>query len=152
MSIVPPKTSPLSTKRSPRIRIGLENQVDPNELNQLLTRAGQPVRDVVKLQRALEHSLFCVTARTISGQVLVGFVRAAGDGVFNAAILDWVVDSTTANPDAVKRQLIERVKQETKRSMSQCAISIFGSEADYAMLKRAGFDEEPNGIKAMQLW
>ncbi len=151
MSLVPPRS--LSTsKRSPRIRINVESRVDANELNQLWVRSGRPARDVVKLQHALEHSLFCVTARTISGQVLIGFVRATGDGIFNAAILDWAVDLSTSNADAVKRQLIERVKLESRRTLSQCAISMFAEPSDQAMFRRAGFDEEPNGIKAMILW
>ncbi|NJM57355.1 MAG: hypothetical protein HC857_07880 [Synechococcales cyanobacterium RU_4_20] len=149
MSLVSPR--PLSNPRSPRIRINVESQIDAHELNQLFIKVGKPVQDVAKLRCALEHSLFCVTARLITGRLLIGFARTNGDGVFNAAILDWVVDPTVNNPDAVRRQLIERVKLESRRTMPQCAISLFAEPTDHAILRRAGFDEEPNGIKAMML-
>ena len=146
MSLVSSKSS---SRRSPRVRVGVENQVDPHELNQLFGRAGLPVRDPDKLKLALDNSLFCITARTLTGRALIGFVRASGDGIFNVAIRDWVADPTAASPDAVRRQLIERSKQEAKRNMSQCAVSIFAEPGQYVMLRRADFDEEPNGIKAM---
>ena len=148
MSLVSSK--PVS-RRSPRVRIGLETQVDPHELNQLFVKSGQPARDPEKLRRALDHSLFCVTARLLTGRMLVGFARASGDGIFNAAIRDWVADPTAANPEAIQRQLLERAKQEAKRTMSQCAVSIFAEPEQFAMLRRADFDEEQNGIKAMRL-
>ncbi len=139
------------SKRSPRIRIAVESHIDPAELNQFWVQAGLPARELTKLQVALQHSLFCVTARTISDRTLIGFARASGDGVFNIAILDFIAMPTLNNPEAVKRQILERFKQETKRGLSQCALSIFATLENQALLRRSDFEEDPNGIKAMVL-
>ncbi|NJN31872.1 MAG: hypothetical protein HC824_16665 [Synechococcales cyanobacterium RM1_1_8] len=158
MTAVPPQSyrqtdSPPNSpaQRKTRIALAVEGAIAATEFNQLCLRAGKPPRDLVKLTKALDHSLFCVTARKVSNRELVGYVRACGDGVFNAEILDLIVYPREEQGEAIKKQLILRLKREVRRTMPKCAISAFALPEDLVLLLRANFEKDPDGIRAMAL-
>ncbi|MEO0373223.1 MAG: GNAT family N-acetyltransferase [Cyanobacteria bacterium P01_A01_bin.17] len=138
--------------KTPRIitRTNDENLVLPT-LNQLFAKAGQPVRDLAKLEIALQNSLLFVTARILRDDTVVGFVRVTGDGVFNAAIWDFVVDPSLSNGEDIKKMLLQRLKQEIRRTGLQCSVTIFAQPEDVAFLQQANFSEDQDGIQAMAL-
>lgn len=82
---------------------------------------------------------------------MVGFVRVTGDGVFNAAIWDLVVDPKLPDADSVKTMLLQRLKQEIRRSGLQCSVTIFARPEEMAFLRQANFSEDQDGIRAMAL-
>lgn len=127
------------------------SMIDVEELNQLLVRAGQRPRPLAKLKIALDASLACISARLLREKTLVGFARLEGDGVFQATVWDWVVDPHLAQPEAVKRMVLERMKREVRQRYSKCCISIFSAQDDYGLLKVLGFREDDKGIRGMQL-
>ena len=89
----------------------MEQLLAVEEFNELCVKAGQTPRDVTKLRIALEPSLFCVTARKLKSRELVGIVRACGDGVFNAELLDLMVYPPGSEAgEAMKKQLVLRFK------------------------------------------
>ena len=110
-----------------------------------------PTRNLEKLQVALDHSLLFVTARILRDDSMVGFVRVTGDGVFNAAIWDFVVDPSLPNGEDVKKMLLQRLKQEIRRTGLQCSVTIFARPEDVAFLQQANFNEDQDGIQAMAL-
>ena len=141
-----------SAAKAPRIFTSAnKREVVPEELNQLFVKVGQPLRELDKLKIALQHSLLCITARLISDQRLVGFVRVSGDGVFNATVWDLVVDPSIPNGEDAKAQLILRLKREIKRTLPHCAVSMFANPQDLHLLSRANFAEDEKGIQAMGL-
>lgn len=123
----------------------------PETLNQLLIKAGLPTRNLEKLQVALDHSLLFVTARILRDDRMVGFVRVTGDGIFNAAIWDFVVDPSLPSGEDVKKMLLQRLKQEIRRTGLQCSVTIFAKPEDIAFLQQANFNEDQDGIQAMAL-
>jgi hypothetical protein len=155
MTAVPPQFSsaePTPQAKNTRIVFNVERAIAVAEFNQLCAKVGQPPRDVRKLSIALEHSLFCVTARKVASRELVGYVRACGDGVFNAELLDMMAyPPGGSQEESVKKQLVLRFKREVRRTMPKCAISIFAWPADLVMLLRANFEKDPDGIRAMAL-
>ncbi|NET52694.1 MAG: hypothetical protein F6K09_29655, partial [Merismopedia sp. SIO2A8] len=82
---------------------------------------------------------------------LVGFVRATGDGVFNATVWDLVVDPSLPNQDGLKMLLLARLKQEVKKTIPNCAISMLANAEDIEVLEKMDFDEDERGIRAMAL-
>ncbi|NET48433.1 MAG: hypothetical protein F6K09_06825, partial [Merismopedia sp. SIO2A8] len=95
--------------RSKPIRVSLstnKQKLALQELNRLFQAAGLPSRSSEKLGVAVKHSLFCVSAKTLKTKKLVGFVRATGDGVFNATVWDLVVDPSLPNQDGLKMLLL----------------------------------------------
>lgn len=128
-----------------------KDAIAPDELNQLFTRAGLPIRDLAKLAVALQHSPFCVAARSFRDKTLVGFIRATSDGVFNTTVWDLAVDRSLANQTATKSLLITRLKREVKKVIPACAISVFADPCDYDVLRQANFAEDSKGIQAMAL-
>jgi aralkylamine N-acetyltransferase len=120
-------------------------------LNQLLVKAGLPPRNLEKLQVALHNSLLFVTARILRDDTMVGFVRVTGDGVFNAAIWDFVVDPSLPNGEDIKKMLLQRLKQEIRRTGLQCSVTIFAKPEEIAFLQQANFSEDQDGIQAMAL-
>ena len=141
-----------SAAKAPRIFTSAnKREVVPEELNQLFVKVGQPLRNLDKLNIALQHSFLCITARLIGDQTLVGFVRVSGDGVFNATVWDFVVDPSIPNREDAKAQLILRLKREIKRTLPHCAVSMFANPQDLHLLSRANFAEDEKGIRAMGL-
>ena len=141
-----------SATKAPRIFTSADRrEVVPEELNNLFVRAGQPLRNVDKLKIALKNSLVCVTARLISNQMMIGFVRVSGDGVFNATVWDLVVDPSLPNGEDAKTQLVLRLKREIKRTLPHCAVSMFAQPQDFHLLSLANFVEDESGIRAMAL-
>ncbi|NET37472.1 MAG: hypothetical protein F6K19_36520 [Cyanothece sp. SIO1E1] len=139
-----------SGKKAPRIFTSADKRgIRVEEVNQLFAKAGWQTRNPDKLEVALQNSLFCVTARLFKEQVLIGFVRATSDGVFNATVWDLVVDPSLPNAATTKALLIERLKREVTRTMPQCAISIFAHPQDLSVLDEANFAKDKKGIQAM---
>ncbi|MEM9093129.1 MAG: hypothetical protein AAGC93_30925 [Cyanobacteria bacterium P01_F01_bin.53] len=152
MSIRPFRSNQRSQAKSFRIFTSIAlDEMNPEELNQLFIKAGQPRRNLDKLRKALKYSVLCVAALSFRDQKLLGFVRATGDGAFNITLWDLVVDPQLEDRDAVKRLLLKRVKQEVKKSGLQCAISIFAHPSDSALLQQARFAEDAAGITDMAL-
>ena len=125
--------------------------IAPEELNQLFINADFPVRSLDKLALAVQHSLFCVAARSIRDKTLVGFVRATSDGVFNTTIWDLVVEPGLANQEATKILLLTRLKREVKKVIPNCAISMLVKPQDQDLLRQMKFAEDKTGIRAMML-
>ncbi|MGD1906107.1 MAG: hypothetical protein ACFB0C_08955 [Leptolyngbyaceae cyanobacterium] len=125
--------------------------VSPAELNQLFRKAGLPAQPVDKLAIALQHSLLCLAAWTFGEKKLAGFVRATGDGVFNATLWDLVVDPNVTHPDATKTLLMNRLKREMNRIVPNCTISMMANPQDHHLLRLVNFAEDKTGIKAMAL-
>ncbi len=155
MTAVPPRpfsAQPTPKKKNIRIVFNVERSIVAEELNGLCIKTGVAPRDLTKLRLALKHSLFCVTARKLKSRELVGFVRACGDGVFNAELLDLMAyPPGSESGEAVKKQLLLRFKRETRRTMPKCAISTFALPANLVLLLRANFEKDPDGIRAMSL-
>ena len=155
MTAVPPKPfSPTSGQKPKNVRIvfNVEPAIAAEEFNELCTKSGEAARDTTKLRLAFKHSLFCVTARKLKSRELVGFVRACGDGIFNAELLDLMAyPPASPHGEAVKKQLILRFKREVRRTMPKCAISTFALPEDLVLLLRANFEKDPDGIRAMAL-
>lgn len=149
MTAVPPR-APLKSS-SVRVVFNVEGAIAAAELNGLYIKANRPPRDPAKLKIALEHSLFCVTARNLKTRELVGYVRAIGDGVFNAEIVDLTVYPPDRAGENIKQQLILRLKREVRRTLPKCAISTFAAPLDWVMLLRSNFEKDPEGIRAMAL-
>ncbi|MGB7416111.1 MAG: hypothetical protein WA902_18050 [Thermosynechococcaceae cyanobacterium] len=120
-------------------------------LNQLFAKAGLPTRNIEKLEVALSHSLLFVTAKVLKDDSVVGFVRVTGDGIFNAAIWDLVVDPNLAGAQEIKKMLLQRLKQEIRRTGLQCSVTIFAQPEDVELLEQANFSEDQDGIRAMSL-
>jgi hypothetical protein len=125
--------------------------VSAAELNQLFRKAGLPTQPADKLAIALEHSLLCLAAWSFGEKKLVGFVRATGDGVFNATLWDLVIDPNVTNPDATKTLLMNRLKREINRIVPRCTISMMANPQDHRLLRLINFAEDKTGIKAMAL-
>jgi hypothetical protein len=125
--------------------------IAPATLNQLFRSAGLPTQPVDKLAIALQHSLLCMGAWSFGEKKLVGFVRATGDGVFNATLWDLVVDPSITNPDATKTLLMNRLKREITKLVPNCTISMMAAPHDYQLLRLANFAEDKTGIKVMAL-
>lgn len=125
--------------------------IAPATLNQLFRKAGLPVQPPDKLAIALQHSLLCMGAWSFGKKQLVGFVRATGDGVFNATLWDLVVDPSVTNPDATKTLLMNRLKREITKIVPNCTISMMAAPQDYRLLRLANFSEDKTGIKVMAL-
>ncbi len=138
--------------KTPRI-ITRTNEEDlaPAQLNHLFAKAGLPTRNLDKLQIALQNSLLFVTARVLRDESMVGFVRVTGDGVFNAAIWDLVVDPDLSDEMDIKKMLLLRLKQEIRRSGLQCSVTIFAKPEELEFLRQANFKEDQDGIRAMAL-
>ncbi len=153
MTAVPPRPFPAkSKKKNVRIVFNVEREILAEEFNELCLKAGEAPKDITKLRIALKHSLFCVTARKLKSRELVGFVRACGDGVFNAELLDLMAYPPLSEAgEAVKKQIVLRFKREIRRTMPKCAISTFALPADLVLLLRANFEKDPDGIRAMSL-
>jgi len=152
MTAVPPRPLPPKPRRNVRIVFNVERAITAEEFNEFYAKVGGTPRDVTKLRLAFEHSLFCVTARKLKSRELVGFVRACGDGVFNAELLDFMAyPPASEQGEAVKKQLLLRLKREVRRTMPKCAISTFALPADLVLLLRANFEKDPDGIRAMSL-
>lgn len=155
MTAVPPRpfSRPMGAqKKNVRIVFNVEPAIAVEEFNDLCLRVGQVPRDVAKLRIALQHSLFCVTARKLKSRELVGFVRACGDGVFNAELLDLMAYPPGSEAgEAIKKQLLLRFKREVRRTMPKCAISTFALPAELVLFLRANFEKDPDGIRAMSL-
>lgn len=138
--------------KSPRIITKTNDEgLNAQSLNQLFAKAGWPTRNLEKLEVALSHSLLFVTARILKDDTMVGFVRVTGDGVFNAAIWDLVVDPSFASDQEIKKMLLQRLKQEIRRTGLQCSVTIFAQPEDVALLEQANFSEDQDGIRAMAL-
>lgn len=147
-----PHSAQSPAAKAPRIFTSAnKREVVLEELNHLFVKTGQPLRNLEKLKIALQNSLLCITARLISDQMLVGFVRVSGDGVFNATVWDLVVDPSLPNGEDAKTQLIIRLKREIKRTLPHCAVSIFAHPQDFRLLSLANFAEDEKGIRAMGL-
>lgn len=141
-----------STAKSPRIFLSIRQQgLAPEELNQLFSQSGLPVRPPDKLAIALQHSLFCITARTFKEKSLVGFVRATSDGVFNITVWDLVVMPALPNPKAIAGLLMARLQREAVKVVPNCAISAFANPQDQDWLHQMNFSEDHKGIRAMIL-
>lgn len=123
----------------------------PEELNQLFGRANLPVRNLEKLEIALQHSMFCVTARTFKEKELVGFVRATSDGVFNTTVWDLAIDRNLPNQEATAKLLLTRLQREAAKIVPNCAISVFASAQAYDWFQQMNFVEDKKGIRAMIL-
>ncbi|MEO1404298.1 MAG: GNAT family N-acetyltransferase [Cyanobacteria bacterium J06635_1] len=128
-----------------------KREIALEELNRLFEKAGFLSRPLDKLDRALEHSLFCVAARSLREKTLVGFVRATSDGVFNTTVWDLVVDPCLPNQDATKKLLMTRLKREVVKVVPSCAISTLANPQDYELFRQMSFDEDKKGIRAMAL-
>lgn len=155
MTAVPPQPFPAQPnpkKKNVRIVFNVERAIAAEEFNELCLKVGEAPRDITKLSLALQHSLFCVTARKLKSRELVGLVRACGDGVFNAELLDLMVYPPGSEAgEAVKKQMILRFKREIRRTMPKCAISTFALPENLVLLLRANFEKDPDGIRAMSL-
>lgn len=149
MTAVPPR--PFFRAQPVRVVFNVERAIAAEELNAFYLQAKRPPRNLAKLQIALAHSLFCVTARQLQTRELVGHVRVCGDGVFNAEIVDLLVWAPGGSDEAIKKQLILRLKREVRRTMPKCAISTFAAAEDLVLLLRANFEKDPEGIRAMAL-
>jgi hypothetical protein len=125
--------------------------VSPATLNQLFRKAGLSMQPTDKLAIALQNSLLCIAAWTFREKKLVGFVRATGDGVFNATLWDLAVDPGVTNPDATKTLLMNRLKREITRVVPNCTISMMANPKDHRLLRLVNFGEDKTGIKAMAL-
>lgn len=143
---------PLFSAKTPRIVTCTNDEtLDPTVLNSLFASAGLPTRNVEKLQIALEHSLLFVTAKVLKDDRMVGFVRVTGDGIFNAAIWDLAVDPSLPGFQDVKKMMLQRLKQEIRRTGLQCSVTIFAKPEDVDFLQQANFSEDQDGIRAMAL-
>lgn len=141
-----------SRRSTPRILTRIETKtIDPNAINQLFQRAGLPPREVEKWRTSLRYSLFCITARIVSTQELVGFLRASGDGVFNVTLWDFVVDPRLKNREETQEMILDLLQREVQRSFSRCSVSFFAKPRELPLLRRANFAEERQGIRAMAL-
>lgn len=128
-----------------------KREVSPQEINQLLGRAGLPPRDLEKIVLALQHSLICISARRFKDRTLVGLLRAAGDGIFNLIIWDFVVDPGAGERDVTQGLLLERMKREVKRGFPSCSISVFARGEDLPSFQQAAFVEDQKGVRPMAL-
>ena len=155
MTAVPPRpfqAQPGPKNKNVRIVFNVERAIAAEEFNSLCIKVGEAPRDITKLRLALKHSLFCVTARKLKSRELVGLVRACGDGVFNAELLDLMAYPPGSEAgEAVKKQMLLRFKREIRRSMPKCAISTFALPSDLVLFLRANFEKDPDGIRAMRL-
>ena len=148
----PDRPAKITRSKFTRVFLSTNKQsISPEELNHLFQKAGFPIRTLDKLTLALQHSLFCVTARSIREKALVGFVRATSDGVFNTTVWDLVVEPTLPNKDATKTLLLMRLKREVKKVIPNCAISMLANPQDYDLLRQMKFTEDRKGIRAMVL-
>ncbi len=138
--------------KSPRIITKANDEsLNATVLNQLFAKAGLPTRNIEKLEVALSHSLLFVTAKVLKDDTVVGFVRVTGDGIFNAAIWDLVVDPSFAGDQEIKKMLLQRLKQEIRRTGLQCSVTIFAQPEDVELLEQVNFSEDQDGIRAMSL-
>lgn len=128
-----------------------KGEIAPATLNQLFRKAGLPTQPTDKLAIALHHSLLCVAAWTFGEKKMVGFVRATGDGVFNATLWDLVVDPTVTNPEGTKTLLLNRFKREITKVVPNCTISMMANPQDHRLLRLVNFAEDKTGIRAMAL-
>ena len=136
--------------KNPRVFISTSKKaIAPDVLNQLFHKAGLPVRPPDKLRLALQHSRFCIAAKSLREKKLLGFVRAAGDGVFNITVWDLVVDPDLPNPKVTKRLLLSHLTLEVKRTIPNCTISMLASSSDHEILRQVDFSENEEGICAM---
>ncbi|MEO1295355.1 MAG: hypothetical protein AAFW75_06040 [Cyanobacteria bacterium J06636_16] len=141
-----------SRRKITRVFLSTDKQaIAPEELNQLFVQANFPVRAPDKLALALQHSPFCVIARSIREKTLVGFVRATSDGVFNTTIWDLVVAPSLPNGEATKILLLTRLKREVTKVIPNCAISMLANPWDQELLRQMKFVEDKKGIRAMAL-
>ncbi len=144
--------STASSSKPTRVFFSIDKAaIAPATLNQLFQKAGLPVQPVDKLAIALHHSLLCIAAWTFREKQMVGFVRATGDGVFNATLWDLVVDPNVTDPDATKTLLLNRFKREIVKVVPNCTISMMASPQDHRLLRLVNFTEDRTGITAMAL-
>ena len=150
MSVNPLSTGKHSQSKAPRIFVSTDKGgIAPEELNQLLAKAGLPFREPNRLKTALENSQLCVTARRVKDRTMVGFLMASGDGVFNLTVWDLIVDRDLPNQEKTKILLLERLKQEIKRSFPQCTVSVLATAKDLELFRQIGFVKDCKGIRPM---
>jgi predicted N-acyltransferase len=62
-----------------------------------------------------------------------------------------VVDPSFASDQEIKKMLLQRLKQEIRRTGLQCSVTIFAQPEDVTLLEQANFSEDQDGIRAMAL-
>ncbi len=150
MSVNPLSPGKYSQSKTPRIFVSTDKRaIAPQELNQLSTKAGLPFREPNRLKTALENSQLCVTARKVKDRAIVGFLMASGDGVFNLTVWDLIVDPDLPNQEKTKILLLERLKQEIKRSFPRCTVSVLARAKDLQLFRQIGFVKDCKGIRPM---
>ena len=99
---------------------------DLTQLKSIYRSVGWNKHDELIIKRVFENSTHYVFA--IENDIVIGFARALGDGVFNAAIYDVVVHANHQGK-GVARRLIEDLLDQLKEHSCIHLISTTGNEA-----------------------
>lgn len=114
------------------------------QVAQLRLETAWQVIDPTALQRALDNSLICVSAR--DGGRLIGMVRASGDGVLYAHIQDLIV-AADYRGQGIAGRLLDAILHELDAQLVHGSaiglMAVAGLEGFYAS---RGFAARPGGI------
>ncbi|SOH95288.1 Acetyltransferase (GNAT) domain-containing protein [Monaibacterium marinum] len=114
------------------------------QVAQLRLETAWEVIDPTALQRALDNSLFCLSAR--EDEQLVGMVRASGDGILYAHIQDLIV-AQGHRGQGIAGRLLDAILHELDAQLVHGSaiglMAVAGLEGFYAS---RGFTARPDGI------
>ena len=122
------------------------------EINALFLRAGKSPRDEDKWQTAIENSYIVVSARLITNRRLVGFARATSDCALNGTIWDVVTDPSLPNEDLMKKNVMNYLLKDMRRTVPGCSIALFAADEDLKLFETLDFVAEPDGIVGMAMY
>ena len=121
----------------------LERSFENKNLTQLKSvyrSVGWNKHDKEIIKKVFENSTHYVFA--VENDFIIGFARAIGDGVFNAAIYDVVVHADYQGK-GIARRLIEDLLEQLKEHSCIHLISTTGNESFY---KKLGFKDLKTGM------
>ena len=126
---------------------------DPATVNALLCRCGQPRRSDARIALALERSDLLASLWDLGaepGPRLIGVLRATSDQSLNVNLWDLCVDPAL-DPcrETALHLLLEAMLRRLRRDLPGCSISLAAAAVDLPLLHRFGFQDSPNGIRAM---
>jgi hypothetical protein len=119
-------------------------------LNRLLLACGDAPRSQERWRQVLASSAWHLGVVDPAGR-LVGFVRATSDQALNANLWDLLADPADPAHSEVLTALVQSALARLRRELGGCSVSLAAPPEALAALKRAGFQVDPGGIRAMGL-
>ena len=116
------------------------NNRDLTQLKSVYRSVGWNKHDEAIIKKVFENSTHYVFA--LENDLVIGFARAIGDGVFNAAVYDVVVHANYQGK-GVARKLMEDLLQQLNEHSCIHLISTTGNESFY---KKLGFKNLKTGM------